>query len=283
MRATCETLDNTSVNINEVTLYTPLDTIVYESSPYNINLPAITTLNSVNFDYFGAVGEIYTRGVSLVNSGFGPITELYIQDVFNGSGAMLLGVTPGTLQMVGDTAFIHLDADDFMMIGDGDGLLEQGEGIQLFEELEILNCVPSNSFMTIGWGCDSVMCQSTFLDGQVSVLTDLPFMSWSFGTVTAPSMCEPGMVEVLITNDGNGGAAGIATAYSLILEAGWGEEGPGYIPGKDSCLSMANFQIGGVPLIVDSTYSGFGLNMEQFCSGSGWPWRFIRSGRRWFF
>ena len=265
-RADCDAADNNG-NQNQINYESGALTVDGQSTLYNINLPAITFVNTSNLDYQGLAGETYVRGILLVNSGFGPITELTIVDQ-HGPSLGVLGVSPGTVLANGPVTEIQLTGADFAAVGDGDALLEQGEVIFLEETVQISGCQGSAGLIEVGWGCNGEVCGSFTLNTQVAVLTDLPDLKWEFGDVQFAGLCEDGWVEVLVVNDDVG-----APVFDLILEPGITQLNGGNLPARNNCLRLSDFTIGSQNMTPDtsSAFTGYGIKPGQLTADPDGP------------
>ncbi|MCB0703884.1 MAG: gliding motility-associated C-terminal domain-containing protein [Saprospiraceae bacterium] len=266
----CSLLSNADPLINDWTISGANGNFSYQTSPYNINLPALVVSNLQNFDYQGQVGDMFVRSLTLTNSGFGAVSTIYIEDAFPAPITITNG-SPGTFQVLGNVASITLDASDFMSIGDGDGFFEQGESITLSESVTILDCQPGDSQWDIGWGCNNEVCASVFQNADVTVLTELPSLDWNFSNVDYAGFCSPGSVLITVVNNGSG-SGNMPNAFNLVLEPGMAAPGQNVLPGHTSCIQLTNFSINGQTISSDTiNFDGYGLSLSDLLSDPDGP------------
>jgi gliding motility-associated-like protein len=268
--ATCDVLENTTALVSNIVLNYGTNSQSYQSTPYNLNKPAIVISNSGNFNYQGQVGETFIRSFSIVNSGFGAVSDITIFDIHSLSSSDVLNVNGGPFFNSGDTTFINLGPAQFTNIGDGDGLFEQGETIIIQEEVEILGCEDGNGLIAIGWGCNDELCEVFLAGTEVSVLTELPDLDWSFVDYDFASFCESGFVEMEVTNNGNAGPTGSSSAYNIIVELGFNLPGS-EVPLQDTCFSLDNFELDGQPTIALTNFSAYRVELNQFITDPDGP------------
>ncbi|MEM1220063.1 MAG: hypothetical protein AAGH79_14180, partial [Bacteroidota bacterium] len=265
-QASCEVLDNTGQIVNQSTVVAQAETFTNITPPFNINVPSISITNAFNLNYQAGVGEQFQRGITVTNSGFGEVTELYVLDAHETSELPVLSMTPGTFWPTGnDTTAVVLSGADFMMIGDGDGILEQGEEIDILQTLEVLGCESINGTITIGWGCGGEICDFFQTASQVSVLTEIPELDLVIGDNQFAGYCTNGLTEVKLVNVGSPGYTGEATAFNIVIEAGWYPVPIGNNDlGRNDCLQMSDFTIGVTSLTVDTNqFGGYGIQLDQ--------------------
>lgn len=273
-QAYCGVLGNSGGNVNTVEVVAQGLVFTVSTNPYNSNKPATALTNSTNLVYQGSVGDVFTRSLTIQNTGFGPLTELTVLSIIDPANLAILDVLQGNYQVSNDTLLVMFGASDFQLLGDGDSFLEQGEPLVLDMILEVLSCEDEVGALELGWGCGGEICEVFQTQGQVTVLTDLPTVDWTLESVQRPGFCSPGSFTVAFANTSTGGVTGAATAFDLLLELGlspvFGTNNTD--PLRDTCIQFTSFSINGFPLsLTTAGLTGFGLDLAQLTTDPDGP------------
>lgn len=221
------------------------------TSTYLIKQPYLTITTVTNQSYTGNIGDVFTRCITVVNAGFGELSEFTLTDV-HGTGIQINAVSSGVLTNIGTTAKVILTGTDFSGIGDGDNLFENGESIQICETVTVLNCIAASSTFTAYWGCSVNACQSSVSTANVVfpnyipnlVITPIPSLNSCIGAGNASQQ------QLKIINTGLGNATNVQLE---IFQA----TGGGYNNNVGSNIDPGSFTyqtgLSGIPLPITPT------------------------------
>jgi hypothetical protein len=208
-------------------------------SAYNLRTPVITLLPGQNWNYSGAIGEVFTRTFVLRNEGLGSAFYLFVVDPFVPAGLELVQTT-GTMQ--GDT--LILTGTDL----GPNGYLAYQDSVVVTQMFRLVSCSSATTTVEYGWSCaDGNVCgllryeQYTVSGGN----SPQPNIQISFvNPFPAARPCEPEMVEIRIQNTGTATALGLQWLHGLVL----GETGAASEAMKSDCYRMTDFRVGNTPL-----------------------------------
>ncbi|MFY9307582.1 MAG: hypothetical protein WAQ28_00895, partial [Bacteroidia bacterium] len=209
----------------------------HTTSTYIVRQPNISISNFTNQSYSGAIGDVFTRCITVTNGGFGELSQFTLTDV-HGSGLQITNVSIGSWVNSGNNETITLSGAHFATVGDGDALFENGESIVICETVNILNCISVASAFEAYWGCNGQNCQSSTSNANVVfpnlipnlVLTPIPSMNTCMGAG------NPSLQQLKIVNNGLGKATNVQLD---IFQTGGG--GSGYQPNLGSQIDPASF------------------------------------------
>jgi|GEM_PF-1905851 len=138
-------------------------------SPYSVETPRLV-ISGVSPSVSSALlGDQVVRTIVVENTRLGPLTEFVLWDAHTGS-IFVDSVGVGTLMGNAlDTARVLLSGNDFMGIGDGDSLFEEGESISIVEYIDVILCDTAVSDLVVSWGCGGEVCQQDVLSASVNV------------------------------------------------------------------------------------------------------------------
>lgn len=136
------------------------------TSSYIVRQPNLSISAVTNQSFTGNIGDIYSRCITVTNGGLGELSEFTLTDV-HGSGVQITAVNSGSWTNSGSTETIVLNGSNFVSIGDGDNLLENGESVIICETVKVLNCISVASAFEAYWGCNAQYCQTTVSNGNV--------------------------------------------------------------------------------------------------------------------
>ena len=146
---------------NNTTNYDSHTTYSYIVRQPNLSISAVT-----NQSYTGNIGDVFTRCITVTNGGLGELSQFTLTDI-HGSGIQISAVNKGTWTNSGLTETIELSSADFLLIGDGDNLFENGESITICETVNVLDCISVASTFEAYWGCNAQHCQSSVSNANV--------------------------------------------------------------------------------------------------------------------
>lgn len=139
----------------------------HTTNNYFIRQPNVSITNVTNQTYTGAVGDNFTRCITIVNGGLGELKQFTLTDT-HAAGLQVNSVATGAWSNTSSTLeTIILSASDFAGIGDGDMLFETGESITICENITINNCIGASSDYKVFWGCNGKQCQYSQVSGNV--------------------------------------------------------------------------------------------------------------------
>jgi len=209
---------------NTIPGYDSLVTFIYTVSQPNISIVSVT-----NQSYSGNIGDVFTRCITITNGGFGALGQFTLTDT-HGSGVQITGVSLGQWNHSGSMETIVLNGSNFVKIGNGDSLFENGESITVCETIKVTNCDSVASAFEAYWGCGGQNCQSSASSANVVFpnLTPNLVITANGGNLNAPlNACfsQPSQQVLKIVNTGLGKAMNVqlaifessTTGYQTIL------------------------------------------------------------------
>ncbi len=215
----CDLIDN----INSGALFTNDITVDHQTgsqstttSPYLIETALLIITGTTNDNLIGTKGDILTRTITIQNTRIGDLSSFNFIDQHE--GGISISADYGTVTNSSPTFFeIQLDSDDFMNIGDGDGLFELNEVITITETILITSCGydqnDSNSNFSVNWGCDGAICQEAFSFAVIQFLPsqDNPIITGQTSTELPTNFCAetPAKQSLTIQNIGSSPAINI--------------------------------------------------------------------------
>jgi len=244
-------VDYTANNIHNYDTYT---------SPYTIRQPNLSIASVTNQSYSGNIGDVFTRCITIVNSGLGELSQVIFTDI-HGNGIQVNNVSTGVWVNSGNTETITLNAAQFNTIGNNNGLFEQGESITICETVKVLSCAAVSSDFSAGWGCNNQICQSVISSANVVFPNLIPNLIVSSINIPMNECLGPGNPspqELLIAN------TGLGQATNILLDI-YQTNGVGYNSSVGSNIDETSFtlQIGSsapVTITPDSTENTDPLN-----------------------
>ncbi len=138
----------------------------HTSLTYAVKQPVLNIANITNQSYTANVGDVYTRCITITNSGLGELSQFILTDV-HGTGIQINSINNGIWVNSGTTETITFNASHFSSVGNNNGLFEQGESIVICETVKVNNCYLVASNLTAKWGCYNQDCQSATLGANV--------------------------------------------------------------------------------------------------------------------
>ncbi|MFY9311198.1 MAG: hypothetical protein WAQ28_19295, partial [Bacteroidia bacterium] len=182
----------------------------HTTASYIVRQPNLSISNFTNQSYTGAIGDIYTRCITVTNGGFGELSQFVLKDV-HGSGLQVTAVSAGSWVSSGGTETVTLSGAHFAAVGDGDNLFENGESITICETVNILNCISVFSAFEAYWGCNSQNCQSSTTNANIVFPNLIPNLVLT-PTASMNSCIGPGnasLQQLRIVNNGLGKATNV--------------------------------------------------------------------------
>ena len=217
-------------------------TLYYDShitNDYLIKQPNLSITNITNQTYTGAVNDVFTRCIKIVNGGLGELSQFTLTDN-HATGLQITSVSNGSWTNTNaGLETIILNSTDFNLIGDNDGLFETGESITICEVIKINNCIGANSDYKAFWGCNGKQCQYSQSSGNVVFPGLVPNISVvpNKGNITADmNSCfgagNASQQELKIYNSGTG------VAYNVKLDVYQATSTGGYNPNVGSYIDV---------------------------------------------
>lgn len=148
------------------------------SNEFNVFVPALSFQSITNQTYTGSVGQVFTRTITIRNTGNSPLTSFTLRDTF-GTGLNVQNMSSGIFSVSGNVASVQLTSTQFMAVGNNDSYLDPNEQIVITETIEIIAC--SNLLSEYGayWGCNSQNCEITQETGNVVITSGNPNLVFS--------------------------------------------------------------------------------------------------------
>jgi gliding motility-associated-like protein len=212
----------------------------------NLSISAVT-----NQSYTGNIGDVFARCVTVTNGGLGELSQFTLTDI-HGSGIQITALNKGIWTNSGLTESIVLSGTDFLTIGDGDNLFENGESITICETVNVLNCISVASAFEAYWGCNAQHCQSSVSNANVVFPNLIPNLVIT-PIATMNSCIGPGnasLQQLKIVN------TGLGKAVNVLMDV-FQSNNIGFVANLGSNIDPASFtiQIGysGAPSSVTPT------------------------------
>jgi hypothetical protein len=194
-----------------------------QSDAYNILYGAlsITSVTPQTANVF--VGGTYTRVVTIVNGGFGRISELTLNDIYDSTKIKTTGTNKGILAYTNDGATITLSAVNFATVGNNDGYFDLNETITITETIFAEGCDDYQSQINITWGCDGQTTASNDKYPYTNVSLYAPniknFATPSFNTCLDGNTAD--VQQITLINTGSGPANDIALSIYQTKDNGY--------------------------------------------------------------
>ncbi len=218
----CDLIDN----INNGVLFSNIITVNHQAgsqssttNPYVIETALLIITSTTNDNLFGTKGDILTRTITIQNTRLGALSTFNFIDQHE--GGIEISTDYGTVTNVGPNILeVQLGPNDFMNVGDGDGLFELNEVITITETILITSCgydqSNSNSDLAVNWGCDGTICQEAFSFALVQFIpsNDNPFITATTSSQLPTNFCAeiPASQSLTLTNSGS------AIAYDIEVQ-----------------------------------------------------------------
>jgi hypothetical protein len=181
--------------------------------PYSILRPALSVQSITNASITGNVGLSFTRCVTVVNGGFGGLTQFYI--VVARDAASLVHTNfrvgasglPLTTTLQGDSILVAIGPAAIAQVGDLDGILEQNESFQICYNVFVQECFDLTSEIGTYWGCGGNVCEVQTSSANVTVPTLVPNIL--FSSTYTENRCYgsgPSVIRMVLRNNGTGPA-----------------------------------------------------------------------------
>lgn len=219
--STIGTVTNTSSNAR-YTLTSPcLGTYVVTSNTFNTQSAALSFTNISNSNYTGAVGDSYTRAITITNNGLGTVSSLTLRDT-SGNGLFINGYsvssgwTVTATKAANGTDTIHT----YTLQGPS---LQQGQQVVLTENIRLVNKCNLQSRLYAFFGCFGNPCTNNNVSATATAGATVNSSLSPALTITptmSPLICRgtPYSQTIAFANTGN------APLYNLnvnLFSSGW--------------------------------------------------------------
>ncbi len=208
--ATCSAIDFAQIGgtfAEEITISQNDNVIANQTANYGIQFASLSIFqpNPV----VGESGQKIFRNITLNNGGFActdDVTYFVITEQGLEVEAIRFGTYSIPLTFSGDTVFANLN-DIFLGVGNGDTCFDDGESIELIEELRAFSCntILIETHHNVLWGCNDSDCNSfSGTTGNVVIEggTDEPQIRIEPLQYNSPGTCTNGQGEFLVINEG---------------------------------------------------------------------------------
>lgn len=175
------------------------------SNEFSIFVPALSYQSIINQTFIGNVGQVFTRTITIRNTGNAPLTSFTLRDTF-GTGISIQNMVPGMFSVSGNVASLELSSTQFMTIGNNDGYFDPNEQIVITETIEIIACSNLTSEYGTYWGCNSQNCVINQETGNVVITSGNPNLVFTTLSNTINTCYDPlsSTVRTLrVTNTGS--------------------------------------------------------------------------------
>lgn len=131
----------------------------HSGNQYNVNYPDLSLINMTNQSFFGNIGDVFQRCITITNGGNGPLSTFTLLHE-HGTGLEVQANSLGTAQLIANGTNYTFSANDFLTVGNQNGVLDPGESITICETILIRSCSNAQSGYVYSWGCGGQVCQS---------------------------------------------------------------------------------------------------------------------------
>jgi gliding motility-associated-like protein len=157
--------------------------------PIETGLMLISSVNDVFMS--GEKGDTLKRIICFKNTRLGGIRNLFFEDSHD--PGIQISLSSGVIQTNTSTELSAVfDAGLYQTIGDGDGVLENGETACITETIVITDCgIPEStnqSKLRLGWGCGMERCQYDSLDVNIHINESTKVPELSFSPIWTPPL-----------------------------------------------------------------------------------------------
>lgn len=182
-------------------------------APFAILRPALSIQSVTPSSVTDTVGATFTRCVTLINGGFGELRDFFLAIQADTSLLAYSNIrlvpsnTPVPFSYSGDSIVMKLDFPFISQVGDGDGLFEQNETMEICYDVTIRTCDGGQSAIHAYWGCGLDLCESQTQTANAIVddITPILTMSRIFQTNTCYGD-STSLGKIIVTNTGAGRA-----------------------------------------------------------------------------
>lgn len=154
------------------------ETLVHESSLYNVKFPNLSLVNMTYQTYTGDIGDSIYRCITIKNGGNGALAGFELEHD-HGSGLNIVSATMGTELPNPNGTTYQFDAADFASIGNHDNFLDPGESIIICEDIDIVSCSDAQSTYKYRWGCNSEVCQELTDAANITFNSETPHLKFT--------------------------------------------------------------------------------------------------------
>lgn len=210
---------------NEVEMTASNGSTTHLSNPYNILFPSLNILNVLPTSQSVISGDTVTRGITIVNAGYGRTDEIKIAEAMNNIGLELIQTEIGTSNTTNDT--ITINGLDFSTIGNGDGYFDSGESITVNAKYLASGCEAHTitSSLTAIWGCDGNEIATPVSYGNVTLTLRTPSINvQADGSISSCFGSEASGYSLVLTNTGQGIATNVDFEIYKSTGSGYNED-----------------------------------------------------------
>ncbi|WP_336514476.1 gliding motility-associated C-terminal domain-containing protein [Pollutibacter soli] len=159
--ASCDALANPSTANNQA-VYTLNSACSPQSNSttnsFNIKSAALSISNVTNKSYIGAVGDMYTRTITITNKGLGTVSNITLADT-SGNGLFVKGISvSGGWNFLTSKTVIGTDTVSIFTLTGAE--LAKDQSISLIENVSLVNDCLLESRLGAWFGCDNMVCST---------------------------------------------------------------------------------------------------------------------------
>lgn len=207
------------------------------TSSYIVRQPNLSISTITNQSFTGNIGDVFTRCITITNGGLGELSQFTLTDI-HGSGIQISAISPGSWTNSGVTETVILTGTNFLSIGDGDNLFENGESITICETVHVLNCISVASAFEAYWGCNSQHCQTSVSGANVVFPNLIPNLVVtpiaSMNSCIGPGNASLQQLKIINT--------GLGKAVNVLLDI-FQSTNSGFQPSVGSNIDPASFTV----------------------------------------
>ena len=200
--------------------------VTAQSNTYNLLYAALNIVGVSPTSKSLNSGDTYNRSISVVNAGYGKLSEFYLTESQNNTGLEVLSSNFGSLNATKDTLF--LSGADFTSIGNGDDYFDSNEGINVVYTLQGSGCQNQTvtSSLQAHWGCEGQVRSTSASYAHATISYNAPNLNTSATAYLNPCF-DPGTgseQKLVITNSGQGPATSIVLDLYKSSNNGYDED-----------------------------------------------------------
>ncbi len=179
------------------------------TQPYRVETGLLVITDITPETASGQYGDVINRRITVRNTRFSKIREINLTDFHQ--GAILISTNGVNPSFDSTHYYATFDASHFTNIGNGDDFFDFNEEFTIVEQIIIDDCGEefdqSNSYITLTWGCNGDICQSTTRPATINIeeYTKVAKIEFEPSVVTSGDFCdgEDYTEKLLVTNTGN--------------------------------------------------------------------------------
>lgn len=176
------------------------------SPSFNLLIPALAIQSVQPAAHNGTVDSSFTRTVTVINGGNGPLHNFLLQmntnfanlEYSNFEVQSSIGNLPLSPTFGSNSITFSLDSLEMTHVGNFDSVLSQNETMSISYDVKVKTCLGQASYFLAGWGCSGSFCEISNSTANVLVNNQAPnitanatfFQDKCYGDNSSPSTTE---------------------------------------------------------------------------------------------